>query len=119
MIGAEDQVEQLLATPEAFRRWLAVLPPEAAIGMPESLFACPLATFLTASGVQDPAVGPSVVRWDVHRDPRTAPAFMMPGWARRFVERVDRSATNRTAISAALATTLLHQAITTPEGVAA
>ncbi len=109
-------IDTVLASPELFREWLAKMPAEAEVGRPESLFACPLANYLRSRGIADPAVGPSMVRWDVRRDPRTAPRQPLPEWARRFVATLDRSLSSHPTISATYALTLLHQVTREDQG---
>ena len=102
--------ESLLREPDGLRAWLQLLPANASVGVPETLFSCPLALYLKSQGVRYPAVGPMSVRWNDQNDGcRYSPEFpryRLPDWARRFVGLVD-SRTHGECVSAGQALELL------------
>jgi hypothetical protein len=93
----------LLASPQVFQTWLAGLEPSFFVGYSESIYQCPLATFLTACGV-GAWVGHTVFGLGDDMDSVAA----LPKWAHRFVQLVDRY--EYQPIRASLAMTLAHQA---------
>lgn len=97
---------ELLQTPEGFRRWLDAQDATDIVGQPESLFSCPLARYLNASGFDCVAVGPHSVRWEIERA-ESAPRYLLPDWCADFVHAVDRNPFQ--AVTAAHARALLHQ----------
>lgn len=80
----------LLSGSIGFRQWLLTMPSDATVGVRGSITTCPIALYMRCKGVVDPSVGSKAMRWNVDsRQPRTAPSFMLPAWAREFVGRVD------------------------------
>jgi hypothetical protein len=76
-----------LTTPEDVAQWLRSLAPEDICGWPHIPNDCPLARYLNVQNGH-PARGASVGREDytlVHQ------RYVLPGWAARFVARVDRA----------------------------
>lgn len=99
---------ELLQTPERFRRWLDQQPAAEVVGQPESLFGCPIVTYLQAQGVEHPAVGPMYVRWNLDLDvPAQAQKTILPDWAADFVKAVDHNPYQ--SVTAAHARAILHQ----------
>lgn len=101
----------LLVTPDGMRHWLASMPGGDAVGLPESLFGCPIANYLKAQGVDGPAVGPHTVRWEY--DPELAepqqdcPLFVLPAWCADLVNAIDHMGPMK-PVTAAHCTALLH-----------
>ena len=76
-----------LMAAEEFRDWLCGLPPGDVCGWPHIPNACPLASFLNA---QNAHAGPLAT---VGREDYTLAheRYLLPGWAARFVARVDHA----------------------------
>jgi hypothetical protein len=96
--------------PARFRAWLEAQPRSVCIGVGGRSDGCPLARYLAAQGV-DAVVTPDVVI-------RPGRSYVLPPWARRFVERVDSlpslgAGPRRVHPGAALA--LLDEALAAPE----
>jgi hypothetical protein len=91
---------ELLAEPHGFKAWLIHQPPTIEVGYSESIYGCPLATYLGSEGVQ---------AWVGHDktggDDFTATP--LPAWAQRFVRLVDMNTYH--ALRASYALALLNQ----------
>jgi hypothetical protein len=77
------ELTALLATPAAFRAWLEAKEPGEVVGIWGASDKCPLAEWLSDTGIDGPCVSYDGIVWS------SDDAVDPPWWARRFISELD------------------------------
>lgn len=100
-------------TPRLLKQWLVQQIPETQVGVARDSGGCPIASFLTTLGAEQPQVTLEFITFDFRG---TSLCFPSPRWVAAFVRKVDAEAQYGTwLVTPSRALQVLREVMATPE----